>query len=125
MNPASVYWVDALTGALAVIGALAALIGSFGLLRFRTFFQRVHTPTLGATIGTWALAAATVSQFSFTAGKPYVHVLLIAVLVAVTAPVTTVLVMRAALLRARTRGDEGVPFLPRNLPAKRTTDAGS
>jgi multicomponent K+:H+ antiporter subunit G len=122
MNSSSVSWVDALTGVLAVIGALAALIGSFGLLRFRTFFQRVHAPTLGATIGTWAFAAATVSHVSFTAGKPYVHVLLIAVLLALTAPVTTVLLMRAALLRARTRGEAGVPFLPRNAPSKQTTD---
>jgi multicomponent K+:H+ antiporter subunit G len=122
MNVSSVSWVDVVTGALAVIGSLAALIGSFGLLRFRTFFQRVHTPTLGATIGTWAFAAATVSQVSFAAGKLYVHVLLIAVLLALTAPVTAVLLMRAALLRARTRGEEGVPFLPRNAPSKQTTD---
>jgi multicomponent K+:H+ antiporter subunit G len=111
MNSTSPFWIDALTAGLVVIGALAALIGSFGLLRFRSFFQRVHTPTLGATVGTWAFTAATMSQVSFVAKQPYVHVLLIAVLIALTAPVTTVFLMRAAVFRARARRDADVPIL--------------
>ena len=53
MNVASSSWVDVVTAVLVVVGSLAALVGSFGLLRLKTFFQRVHTPTLGATVGTW------------------------------------------------------------------------
>jgi multicomponent K+:H+ antiporter subunit G len=111
MNSTSPFWIDALTAAWLVIGALAALIGSFGLLRFRSFFQRVHTPTLGATLGTWAFTAATMSQVSFSAKQPYVHVLLIALFLALTAPVTTVFLMRAALFRARARRESDVPIL--------------
>jgi multicomponent K+:H+ antiporter subunit G len=117
MNSSSPFWIDAFTAGLVVIGALAALIGSFGLLRFRSFFQRVHTPTLGATVGTWAFTAATMSQVSFAAGQPYVHVLLIAVLMALTAPVTTTFLMRAALFRARARREADVPILRINEPA--------
>lgn len=117
MNNTSPFWINALTAALVVIGALAALIGSFGLLRLRSFFQRVHTPTLGATIGTWAFTAATMSQVSFAAKQPYVHVLLIALLIALTAPVTTVFLMRAALFRARARREADVPILRAQDPA--------
>ena len=119
MNTPSPFWLDALTAFLVVIGAIAALIGSFGVLRLGTFFQRVHTPTLGATVGTWAFTAATISRISFVAGQPYVHVLLIAILTAVTAPVTTLLLMRAALFRARIRGDADVPpFRVEEAPAE-------
>ena len=109
MNAAAPLWADILVAAYVVIGALAALIGSFGLLRMRTFFQRIHTPTLGATVGTWGVTLAIVVQASFVTGQPYVHALLIVVFIALTAPVTTVLLMRAALFRARRRGDPAVP----------------
>ena len=124
MSSTSPFWIDALTSALVVIGALAALIGSFGLLRFRSFFQRVHTPTLGATVGTWAFTAAAMSQASFAAKQPYVHVLLIALLIALTSPVTTVFLMRAALFRARARREADVPILRVQAPALRPTIEG-
>lgn len=106
MSASTPAWVDALTGLLAAFGALMALIGSFGVLRLRSFFQRVHAPTLGATLGTWSLTLATVVQVSFEHGQPYVHALLIAVFLALTAPVTTVFLMRAAVFRRRLRGTE-------------------
>lgn len=111
MNVATPYWVDAITAVCVVIAGLAALIGAFGLLRLGSFFQRVHAPTLGATMGTWGLTFATVLQASFVNGQPYVHAILIAVFIAMTAPVTAIFLMRAALFRARLRGDAGVPPL--------------
>jgi multicomponent K+:H+ antiporter subunit G len=106
MNASTPLWVDVLTALLAVVGALTALIGSFGMLRLRSFFQRVHAPTLGATLGTWSLTLATAVQVSFEHGQLYVHALLIAVFIALTGPVTTVFLMRAAVFRARLRGAE-------------------
>jgi multicomponent K+:H+ antiporter subunit G len=96
-------WVDALTAALVVAGAVTALIGSFGVLRVRTFFQRVHPPSLVATVGTWGVTLATVVHASFVTARPYLHALLIPVFIALTAPVTTVFLTRAALFRARPR----------------------
>jgi multicomponent K+:H+ antiporter subunit G len=104
MTPATPLWSDALTALLLVLGGLAALIGSFGLLRFRTFFQRIHAPTLGATLGTWSFVLATVVQVSFVRGQPFVHALLIAVFLALTAPITTIFLTRAALSSERLRG---------------------
>jgi multicomponent K+:H+ antiporter subunit G len=111
MTVATPYWLDALTAACVVFAAMAALIGSFGLLRLGSFFQRIHAPTLGATLGTWGLTLATVLQASFVNRQLYVHAFLIAVFIALTAPVTAVFLMRAALFRARLRGDAGVPPL--------------
>jgi multicomponent K+:H+ antiporter subunit G len=109
VTPALPFWADALTAFLVVVGGLAALVGSFGVLRLGSFFQRAHAPTLGATLGTWCFALATATQVSFVRGPVFVHALLIAVFIALTAPVTTVFLMRAAIFRDRVAGTEGVP----------------
>ena len=112
-------WLDALTAALVVVGAITALIGSLGLLRLRTFFQRVHAPTLGATLGTWSLTLATALQVSYARGQVFLHALLVAVFIALTAPVTTLFLMRAAVFRARVRGAPDVPAPRSDEPAPR------
>ncbi|NMO18645.1 Na+/H+ antiporter subunit G [Pyxidicoccus fallax] len=106
MNGGTPLWVEALTALLVVVGALAALIGSFGVLRLRSFFRRVHAPTLGATVGTWGFTLATAVQVSYERGQLYLHALLITVFIALTAPVTTIFLMRAAVFRGRLRGEE-------------------
>ncbi|MFP2903948.1 monovalent cation/H(+) antiporter subunit G [Pyxidicoccus sp. 3LFB2] len=117
MNASTPPWVDALTAGLVVLGALAALIGSFGVLRLSTFFQRVHAPTLGSTLGAWSLTLATVVQISFERGQPYLHSLLIGMFIVLTAPITTIFLMRAAVFRARLRGTE-IPVPPEAPPAE-------
>ncbi|OUM03448.1 monovalent cation/H(+) antiporter subunit G [Variovorax sp. JS1663] len=99
-------WAEILTGLLAVVGAAFAAIGSFGLVRLPTFFRRIHAPTLGATLGAWCVTLATVVYFSVQARSLFLHALLIAFFVALTAPVMTIFLMRAALFRERQkRGD--------------------
>jgi len=102
-------WVDAVTAVLVAVGGLAALIGSLGVLRLGSFFQRAHAPTLGATLATWSLALATVTQVSFVRGQLFVHAALIAVFIALTAPITTIFLMRAAIFRERVRGARDIP----------------
>lgn len=104
MIPAFPMWVDLATAVLAVTGALAALVGSFGLVRLGSFFQRVHGPSVGSTLGTWSLTLATATQLSFLREQLFVHALLIAIFVALTTPVTTIFLMRAALFRERVAG---------------------
>lgn len=110
MSAAS-WWVDAATAAIVLIGAAAALIGSLGLLRLRSFFRRVHAPTLGATLGTWALTLATALQVSFARDQVFVHALLVAIFVALVSPVTTIFLMRAALFRTRVAGEDVPPTI--------------
>ena len=53
-----------LTAMLLVGGAAITLIGSLGLLRLRSFYERVHAPTLGTTLGTTCVALASIIYFS-------------------------------------------------------------
>lgn len=94
-------WVQWLVAALVLLSGLFALAGAVGLLRFKDFFQRMHAPALGSTLGTWCAAAASVVFFSAEAGVPQLQGGLVPVLLAITAPVTTLLLARTALFRQR------------------------
>lgn len=95
-------WAELITGVFCVVGAFFAAVGSFGLVRLPTFFRRIHAPTLGATVGVWSLTIATIVYFSVQGHSLFLHAVLIAGFVALTAPVTTIFLVRAALFRART-----------------------
>jgi len=99
-------WVEILTALFAVMGAGLAAIGSFGLVRLPTFYNRIHAPTLGATAGAWCVMVATVVYFSVQGSNLFLHAMLISLFVALTAPVTTIFLMRAALFRDRHRGEK-------------------
>lgn len=109
-------WLEAIIALLVLAGAGLALLGSIGLLRLRTFFERVHAPTIIATLGCWLIMHATVIYFSVVDGALALHALLIAVFVAITAPVMSVFLMRAALFRARQAGQDVPPSLNQSEP---------
>lgn len=112
MSTALPLWAEILTGVFAVLGAAFAAIGSFGLVRMPTFFSRVHTPTLGATAGVWCITLATIIYFSVQGHNLFLHAVLISLFVALTAPVTTIFLMRAALFRERQKGGHVPPAAP-------------
>jgi multicomponent K+:H+ antiporter subunit G len=88
-----------LTATLLVGGAAITLIGSLGLLRLRTFYERVHAPTLGTTLGTTCIAVASIIYFSTLGSRPVLHELLIVVFVTATTPITLMILVRASVLR--------------------------
>jgi len=94
-------WVAVLVGTLVLLGAGFAFTGSLGLLRLRDFYKRVHAPTLGSTLGTFFMVAASVVCFSVLQGRPALHVILIGVFLTLTTPITLMLLVRAALYRHR------------------------
>lgn len=102
-------WAALLTAVLLLIGAGLTLAGAIGTLRFGSFYDRVHAPTLGTSWGTGAMALASIVFFSVLGSRPVVHELLIAVFITVTTPVTLMLLVRAALYRDRAEGDERAP----------------
>ena len=102
-------WAALLTAALLLAGATLTLAGAIGTLRFRSFYERVHAPTLGTSWGTGAMALASIVFFSALGSRLVLHELLIAVFVTVTTPVTLMLLARAALYRDRAEGAAGVP----------------
>jgi len=88
---------------LLVAGGLLALIGSIGLLRLRSFYDRMHPPTMGTTLGTGCVLFASMIVSSALVGRPVIHELLITLFIVITAPVTAMLLMRAAAYRQRRR----------------------
>ena len=88
-----------LVGLLAVLGAAFALIGSLGLLRLPTFYERVHPPTMGTTAGAGLILLASMLLFSALESRPVLHEVAIAAFTFVTTPVTYVLLVRAAVHR--------------------------
>ena len=111
-------WLDIFISVIVVLGALIALIGSSGLLRLKTYFERVHAPSIIATLGTWCIMHATVIYFSVQEHKLAIHAILIAIFIAVTVPVTTIFLMRAALFRARRSGEDVPPSLSDNTESR-------
>ena len=102
-------WAEIVTAVFAVLGAAFAAVGSFGLVRLPRFFSRIHAPTLGATAGIWCMTVATIVYFSVQGHNLFLHAVLIALFVALTAPVTTIFLMRAALFRERQKGGNVPP----------------
>ncbi len=94
-------WVQWLVGLFLVVGSSFALIGTIGLLRLKSFYQRVHAPTLGSTLGTWLTVGASMLFFSFLQHRPVLLELLLGVFLYLTAPVTSILLVRAAIVRER------------------------
>ncbi|GAA4325553.1 Na+/H+ antiporter subunit G [Pigmentiphaga soli] len=105
MNPIP-DWAALLASLLIVAAGLLALVGTLGLWRFESFYQRMHGPTMVTTFATLFSCAASALYFSMAEGKPVIHEILIAIFVALTPPITTMLLARAALYRHRRAGKE-------------------
>ncbi len=106
--------VAALVGLLAVLGAAFALVGSFGLLRMKTFYERVHPPTMGTTAGMGLMLGASILLFSVLGSRIVAHEILIAVFMFVTTPVTYMLLVRAATHRDGIGRGEGAGEPPQS-----------
>ena len=104
-------WLEIIVALLVLAGAGLALLGSSGLLRLPTFFERVHAPAVIATLGCWLIMHGTVLYFSVADRSLALHALLIAVFVAITVPIMSIFLMRAALFRARQMGLNVPPSL--------------
>ncbi len=94
--------VETLAALFLVVGSAITLIGSLGLLRLRTFYEWVHAPTLGTTLGTAFIAFASMIYFSTLGMRPVLHELLIIIFVIVTTPITLMILVRAAVFREET-----------------------
>jgi multicomponent K+:H+ antiporter subunit G len=82
-----------LVGVLALAGALFAFAGSVGLVRMKTFYERVHPPTMGTTLGMALILVASMLHFGS------LHEVVIGVAIALTTPIGYVLLVAAARRR--------------------------
>lgn len=99
------FWIAIPASLLLVVGGLLALTGSMGLVRLTSFYQRIHAPTMGNTMGVSCVLVASIMLFSWTQSRPILHEVLIVMLLFLTSPVTAMLLMRAAVYRQRQVGE--------------------
>ena len=104
-------WAVLVTSFLVLLGAVLTLIGTLGLLRFDSFYKRVHAPTLGTTLGAGSILVGSMIYFSVLQSRPVVHEILIAIFMTITTPVTLMLLVRAAVSRDRREGNPAVAGL--------------
>lgn len=111
MNPLQTLpaWGALLIGILVLASAVLALVGSLGLLRLSNFYRRVHAPTLTTTLGLYLMLAGAMLFYYLSQGHLAVHLILIGASIVVTAPITLMLLVRAALARDHMEGAAGVP----------------
>jgi multicomponent K+:H+ antiporter subunit G len=92
-------WAAVIVAALLFIGASIILIGALGLLRLRTFYQRIHGPAIIVTLGAGCMLVASMVYFTVAQSRLVVHEVIIGGFILLSAPVVSMLIMRAAVYR--------------------------
>jgi multicomponent K+:H+ antiporter subunit G len=92
-------WATVPVAVLLVLGASIVLIGALGLLRLPTFYQRIHGPAITITLGAGCLLLASMLYFTVAQSRLVIHEIIIAVFLLMTAPVVSMMIMRAAVYR--------------------------
>lgn len=103
-------WASLIVALLLLVGGSIVLIGALGLLRLPTFYQRMHGPAIVITLGAGCLLLASMLYFTVTQARLVIHEVIISGFLLMTAPVVSMLLIRAAVyrdLRAKKR-DSGV-----------------
>ena len=90
---------------LLVGSGLVVLVAALGLWRLPDFFLRMHAPALASTLAAWIVTFASIVHFSARGEGLSLHVWLNIIVLSITAPITTIVLARAALFRRRQAGD--------------------
>jgi multicomponent K+:H+ antiporter subunit G len=104
-------WATLLVVVFLIIGASLALIGSFGLYRLRSFYDRIHASTLGTSWGTAGIIVASIVYFSVVESELVLRQFLVGAFIIIVGPIALVLLGRAALYRDRAASDPEAPLL--------------
>jgi multicomponent K+:H+ antiporter subunit G len=96
-------WAEIVAAVLLGCGGILIALAAFGLLRFDNFFERMHPPTMGTTLGAGSVLVASMLVSSVLQGRPVVHEVLITLFIVMTAPVTAMVLVRAAIYRGKRR----------------------
>lgn len=112
-------WPEIVVALLLLASGVVVLVAASGLLRLADFFARMHAPALASTLAAWIVTFASILHFSTRGGGLVLHVWLVIIVLSITAPVTTVVLARAALFRRRRAGDDLPAPLAARQPAPR------
>ncbi len=118
-------WIEIPVAVLLMLSGIFTLSAAIGLVRFRTFFQRMHPPALAFSFSAWCVTLASILYFSAQDHKLSLHAWLIIIFLSITVPVTTILLARTELFRKRTGGQRDLvpPALSRQIEARRNASA--
>lgn len=94
-------WLAVLLSACVLMGAALTLAGCFGLVRLNSFYLRMHSPTMGTSMGGGLILLTSALYFTFTEGRAIFPELAIFAFMSITTPVTLMLLARATLFRDR------------------------
>ncbi|MDO5652707.1 MAG: monovalent cation/H(+) antiporter subunit G [Brachymonas sp.] len=114
--PAAPLWAQCIVAVLLVISGLLALLAGWGLSQLRDYFLRMHPPAIVTSGAAWCTSLAAVVYFSALHRHLALSTWLIIILLAITVPITNMLLARAALFRRRQQGD---PKMPAPLQSQR------
>ncbi|MCK9515339.1 MAG: monovalent cation/H(+) antiporter subunit G [Ottowia sp.] len=104
MMPAIPVWAEVIVAVLLLVSAVFVLGAAWGVVRMDSYFLRMHPPALVYTGATWSVCLASIIYFSMQNQALQLRAWVIVILLAITVPITTVLLSRAGLFRARTQG---------------------
>jgi len=105
-------WLELAIALTVLAGAAVTFIGTVGLVRWATFYQRIHAPTLGSSFGAALILLASSLHSSLVLGRPVAHEVIVLIFILVTTPVTLMLLARAAIYRDRSENNPDVPVPP-------------
>lgn len=128
MTPALSLWVEIPVAILLVLSGIFTLVSAIGLVRFKTFMQRMHPPALAFSFSAWCVTLASVLYFSARDGKLSLNAWLIIIFLSLTVPVTTIFLARTDLFRRRigltTPGNVPAPLSDLVTPQAKDTATG-
>ena len=107
-------WLEILISGMLLLGGFTAVLGALGLVRFRTFFTRLHAPTKTSTLGIGGVLLGSIVYLSWISDLAVIHQVLIAMFVFMTAPISAHQMAKAML----DANPEMSPPLPGNTEAQ-------
>lgn len=116
MNAVLPIWIELLVAFLLICTGLFALFAAWGTVRLQDFFQRMHPPALLTTAASWCITLASVIYFTQYTGHLALKTWLIIIMLSISAPISAMMLARAALFRNRQTRPETTPppLMPRN-----------
>lgn len=92
-------WVALPVSLLLIVGGCIIVTGTLGLMRLPKFYQRIHGPAITITLGAGSVLIASMIYFTAQQSRLVVHEVIITLFLLLTAPVVSMMIMRAAVYR--------------------------
>lgn len=102
-------WLSIVIVLFLLLGSGLTLIGAIGLNRAKSFYERLHMPTLGTSWGVSGIIIASIIYSTVSGHKLISHSILLAIFIIVTTPVTLMLLSRAAMQRDQSSNSTELP----------------